>query len=789
MFAKILKKDLKRKKAMNIVLFLFMITASMLIASSVNLLYTSTTALEHFKEQSKTSDNIFITLYDSENDRMMEEWIDKYNKIKEVNTEDMILVMADKITLLSQDKKIEDETTLSVAKVPKKDNLIFSEQDEKVELNPGEVAIPKVIKDNANLKIGDKIKIRIGNLEKEFVVKNYIKDVLFGSGMMGFKRFIISDEDYEEYNKVSEKNILKLWGITKAETATYDDIEKDFSKTSIASLFTFNNEVVSFGYLMDLVSAAIMSIVSIFLILIAFLILRFTIRFTIEEDFKEIGIMKAIGLKNLGIKKIYLVKYSALSLFGGGIGFAVSIPFSGYLLSNLSENIMITTSVLNYSLAALSSVFIMFVTILFCYLCTGRINKLTAIDAIRQGSTGERFSVSRKLKLHNVMHISTPVYMAIGDLLGGFKRFLILVVTFILGTVIIIVPINNINTLLSDDINTLFGLGSSDFSISAESLGNTYRNSSVEELLADTTTTKLKIKEKGFDVNLHLEIMCMTKIHAGDPNVSRNILGLQGYDYSTGNYTYLEGTPPELENEAAITKKVADYFGIGWGDSIYRIDKDGTEKFIVTALYQSMNNLGFSVRFSDKHLMKIDNRYGITLFGEFKDGNSEQLIELKNQFPELGIKSAREYMDYLMGNILGQLGSLKNIIIIVVLGINFLIATLIVRMHITKEIPEIALLKSIGFKDREIRKWQAVRIMLILIKSIIFGTIIANLTGSYISSGIFNLMGATNIKLKIEPVQVYLIYPAIILTVTMLSVLVSLGQVRRTRIWEINNQE
>lgn len=789
MFLKILKKDLKRKKAMNIVLFLFMITASMLIASSVNLLYTSTTALEHFKVLSKTSDNIIITLSDPESDKMMEEWIDKCNKIKEVSKYDMLLITEDKITLPSQYKKLGEEATLSLAKVPEKSNLIFSEQNKEVMLNPGEVAIPKKIKDSTGLKIGDKIKIKIGNIEKEFVVKNYIKDVLFGSGMMGFKRIIISDEDYEEYNKTSEKSVMRLWGITKTETSTYEDIEKDFSKTSIASVSTFNSEIVSFTYLMDLVSAAIMSIVSIFLILIAFLILRFTIRFTIEEDFKEIGIMKAIGLKNMGIKKIYLVKYSALSLLGGGIGFAASIPFSGYMLSNLSENIMITTSVINYSIAALSSVLIVFITILFCYLCTGRINKLTAIDAIRQGSNGERFSVSRKLKLHNRKRISTPVYMAISDLTGGFKRFLILIITFILGTVIIIVPINNINTLTSDDIHTLFGLGSSDFSIKPESIGYTYRNSNVDELLADVDAIELKMKEKGFDVNIHPEIMGMTKIHAGNPKVSRNVLSLNGYDYSTDNYTYLDGTPPELENEVAITQKVADYFGIGLGDSIYCIDKDGTDKFIVTALYQSMNNLGFSIRFSDKHLMEIDNGYGLTFFGEFVDGNSKQLTELKKQFPELGIKSAREYMDDLMGNILGQLDNLKNIILIVVLSINFLITTLIVRMYITKEIPEIALLKSIGFKGREIRKWQAVRIMIVLFISIVLGTILANLTGSYISSGIFNLMGVTQIRLKIEPIQVYLIYPAIIFTVTMVAVIASLGQVKRTRIWEINNQE
>ena len=60
-------------------------------------------------------------------------------------------------------------------------------------------------------------------------------------------------------------------------------------------------------YLMEMVVAGMLMIVSICLIIIALFILKFTISFTISEEFREIGIMKAIGIPSAGIRMLYLV--------------------------------------------------------------------------------------------------------------------------------------------------------------------------------------------------------------------------------------------------------------------------------------------------------------------------------------------------------------------------------------------------------------------------------------------------------------------------------------------------
>ena len=769
-----------------------MIIASMLIASSVNMLYTTTTALDEFKKISNVADNIIMTMSDKENEKKLENWANSSDKVKSISSEDSLVVTADDITIPSQYEKLEDTTTLILSKIPKKYNLIFNQNDESFTLETGEIALPMVIKESTGIQLGDKVKVKLGDYQKEFTLKHYIKDIVFGSGLMSSKRIMLSDNDFNDFFKLENKVPIKFWSVIKNEAASYDDVERDFSKTSIRTVSNFNSDTVSFTYIMDLITAAVMIVVSIFLILISFLILRFTIVFTIEEDYKEIGIMKAIGLKNKGIKSIYMVKYFALALVGGSIGFMTSIPFTGYLMSGISTHIMMKTSLISYILSIVSVVFIILVIIGFCYMCTRKINKFTAIDAIRHGSTGERFSISRKLTLHKMKHLSTPIYLAFSDLICGFKKFIILMITFILGTVIIIIPINIINTLSSNDIITLFGLGKTDFNIGAGSFTVNYLNSSIDNLLEDIQKIEQKMKQEGVEVKLHPELSFSTKIYADNPDESKTIFSSQAYNYSTDNYTYLNGTAPKLENEIAITTVAAEYFKVGLGDTLNCTIGVNNRQFIVTALYQSMNSMGYTVRFTEGNKLNVKDCSGFTVYGEIsnKNINKEEAINiLKSKFPELKIKDSKEYLDGFMGSTISALGLTKNIILVVVLGVNFLITCLLVRMLITKELPEIAVLKSNGFKNKDIRKWQASRIAIILIISVLIGTLLANLSGGFLTSGIFRMMGATQITLKIEPLQVFVIYPIIILIVTMLAVLTSLGQARKTNIWEINNQE
>jgi putative ABC transport system permease protein len=178
--------------------------------------------------------------------------------------------------------------------------------------------------------------------------------------------------------------------------------------------------------------------------------------------------------------------------------------------------------------------------------------------------------------------------------------------------------------------------------------------------------------------------------------------------------------------------------------------------------------------------------------GQFSDKSTNMdkaVSEMKMVYPELTIGTEMDMYNNNLGGSVKTIDSMKNLIVTVVLGIIFLITCLIVRMLISREISEIALLKSIGFRSNQLRRWQIGRIAIILILSIILGTFLAGTLGGLLINAAFSIMGATQVNIVIEPLQVYLIYPAVLLASTILAAAISIGLIRKTKVWEINNQE
>ena len=65
MFFRILKKDLKRKKTMNIILFLFIVLATMFVASGVNNVVTVVNGVDYYLDKAGVGDFIIITMGDN----------------------------------------------------------------------------------------------------------------------------------------------------------------------------------------------------------------------------------------------------------------------------------------------------------------------------------------------------------------------------------------------------------------------------------------------------------------------------------------------------------------------------------------------------------------------------------------------------------------------------------------------------------------------------------------------------------------------------------------------------
>jgi len=326
-FLKILKRDLKRKKAMNVVLFVLIVLVATLVASSTNLMYSTTTAVNSFISKSQVADLNIKIANTPENNKQIEEWANSMSAIDAYYSEVHIGVPSSNITVSDGSKSISTNIIVSLSSLPQHVNLIFGQNDESFTVQDGEIGLPINIKNTMEIKIGDQLTIDLEGISKTFVVKGFFKDAFMGSDLIGLKRFIIAQHDLDEIKQsVPEEKWIQFWSFVKSLDENQSDLAIEFSKSNILSDFDIDKKFVELMFMTDRIVSAILFIVSLFLIFIAFLTLRFTIVSTIQDDYKEIGVMKAIGFTNVSIKRLYLMKYFGLSVVGGAIGLGISLP-------------------------------------------------------------------------------------------------------------------------------------------------------------------------------------------------------------------------------------------------------------------------------------------------------------------------------------------------------------------------------------------------------------------------------------------------------------------------------
>ena len=143
----------------------------------------------------------------------------------------------------------------------------------------------------------------------------------------------------------------------------------------------------------------------------------------------------------------------------------------------------------------------------------------------------------------------------------------------------------------------------------------------------------------------------------------------------------------------------------------------------------------------------------------------------------------------MIGDVTAQLDSMKMLILGIVLGINMLVAVLMVKSFITREKSEIALLKAVGFKNNSLTLWQAMRIGIVLLVSVITGALLSSPFSTLIITPVFRMMGAYSIEFEIRPLEVYAVFPLIVLSLTALAAFISAQGLRKISSAEISNNE
>lgn len=804
MFGRILKKDLKRKKGINFILFLFITIATVFLASSVNNMLVVSNATAYFLDKVNMPDEFVTVLSDSEGPRAIEEWLDEESsKAKQYGMQRALMIQCGDLKIIQDGKEKEYDTknTIYLQTNPKEYVKVFDAEGNPITIEDGETAVSLSEANAQGLKVGDQIEIKNGQETERFTIKALVKDALYAGDMSGMIRFLLSDADYK---RISQNDKLIEMTNYFVQTNDLSGFEKSYNKQKfVGSPNVISIETVKMLFVMDLIVAGMLTVIGICLIAIAVLVLRFTIVFTIEGDYREIGIMKAIGLKNGGIKRLYLVKYFALVLAGSAIGCLASFPIGNFMLESVSVKMLMEDSSRNWIINVICALIVVVLVLVLCYLSMRKLNKFSAIDAIRSGQNGERYQKKSPFRLHNRKKMQIPVFLAVNDIVSNYRRYIVLLLVFAVGIVLMIVPFNTINTMKGPEMAKQFSLDTdADVFLSeieketGEMYGTTKDLEEGLKLAAD------KLEEKGYKADLESATIFFVSYEGDGKEDGLSLLTQQPIGGDGSYLTYTEGKAPLLSNEIAISQKAMDEMGVGIGDTVKATLLGKEMEFIITGTYQDYMQLGKSARMnpaidlSDQVIYEywtiqvyLDHDNSRAIAGKEASHNQEVLIEqMSKDFPNYKFQSAREIVNGNVGGIVGIIENMRIWLIALMAGINMMITTLMMKMFMMSEKGEVAMLKSIGFRTKAIRVWQTLRIAGISLVSVFVAIPLSKVVDYFVLRPVFGIMGA-EMNITVIPLEVYAVYPLVLFVAILVAAAFSSASVKKIDIRELSNLE
>ncbi|HLO29820.1 MAG TPA: FtsX-like permease family protein [Anaerolineales bacterium] len=771
MLIKILKKDFSRQKKITIVLFIFVLLSAVLVASGSNMIMELTNSLNYLFIKSDAPH--FVQMHAGEIDQAaIDRWTAPNSLVERQQTVEMINIDGSNISI-GNSETTEKSSVMDISFV--KQNHLFDFlldlENQVIQVSRGEIAVPIYYMQEKDLKIGDKVRISDQTFDMEFTVVDFVRDAQMNPSVVSSKRFVVSEADFETLKKnTGEREYLIEFQLT--DLSQLSEFSTAYQSTSLPKTgpAVDCNLFKTLNALTDGIVAALIILVSLLINIVALLCLAFTIHSTIEEDYREIGVMKAIGIQQQDIKKIYLAKYVVMAALASVLGYVASL----FLNQLFTANIMLyigaaPKSILQYLVPIIAVGLIFLIVVSFCTLVLRRFNKITAVEALRSGNMGEIHMNKRFLPLHKSNFFNVNVFLGIRDVTQRFKMYRLLFFVFFVCTFIIIIPINFLNTFQSPSFVTYMGIGQSDIRIDLRQSADvakrfdemiTYiQNDQDVERFSPLVTSQFKvINSEGLRENLSVE---------------------------TGDFTvfpleYLSGGAPTGDNEIALSYLNSQGLNKRVGDTLQLVVDGREQQMVVSGTYQDVTNGGLTAKATVPFNKETVLWYVVAV--DVKAEINPKIDEYNKVFYPAKVTHLQGYVAQTFGNTIEQLKLITAVAIVIAISVSILITSLFLKMLIAKDYSQIAIMKSLGASLQDSRLQYVTRALVVLNIGIIIGTIISNTFGQNLVSAVMSQMGASNIEFVIKPIQAYVLSPLALMIVVTVTTLISITSIKETSI-------
>lgn len=780
----IVKNDFIRNKVINLALLLFMMfSASLAVLSVLMAVQTFTSISELYKRAQPPH---FVQMHKGEIDK---ERINKFLSENELVTysqiDTMIDVYGENLTVVGKEYNYnlsDCRLDIGLVKQNESKDLLLNSQHEKVILHEGEIGIPVLLKEMYGMKIGDHIILISNNVRSEFVIKEFILDSMMNSPMVSSTRLLLSDKDFDKlHGKVGEKEyLIEAYFSDKKDATDFQTVYENAGLPQNGQAVTYSI-IFLLSALTDITTMFVLLLVSMLLIIVSFICVKFTIMAALEEDIREIGTMKAIGLPFVDIRDIYLYKYRALALAAVTAGYILAFLLSGAVTKHISAAFGargISTLAVILSLAAGCLVFLLINY--YCMRILKKIKKITVVDALVTGKGFGKDKGSIKDGLHKSKKLSVNWLMGIREVFYKFKNWVIVFAVVLITVMMIMVPVNLLITFEAPEFITYMGSSLEDILIdieNGEKLESSYAN--VKQLLQ---------KEAAIENYYEYRSVRVQTIDAENKLMNINI----DCGANAGKeLQYLSGKAPEGKNELALSYLNANEIGKGADDKIELLLNNKKREFVVSGIYQDVTSGGYTAKSKYDFSELAADKYSFSVNLKVNEDAGKKAEEWsKSLGVGVTVDPMEEFINQTLGGVAKQLRTMVFAIAIIGAALVMLITVLFLKLRLAKDLSEIAVLKAVGFSELDIKQQYLIKIGCVSATGILVGIILTNVLGEKIVNAALGFagLGIKKVHLIVSPAMEYVISPLLLMVLILLTTWIVMRTIKKYNIISIVNE-
>lgn len=613
----------------------------------------------------------------------------------------------------------------------------YLDEEDVPQLQDQECFVPVSFKSIYDSKIGDQVTVAKGDGTVSYTIKGFFEDPFMGSALMGVKTITVNSDNFRDlyettrtYNKkfmetataqqshdLSTVCVYQVNVYQKADSARSTmDFEKELNTNNLISKYSLISLASSQAqyYTMILINifSGILIGFAIILMIITMVVMGHSISSSIELEYTNIGILKAIGFQQEKLRIVILLQYFLAGLTGSLAGILSSV-----LLVRFLNNVMVSTVGLLIPCTIAVVPCLLFITgilallFLFIILKTRRIMQVSPMLAINGGQDDIYFDDRVRMQ---VGKRALGLRLAIRQLLSEKKQYIsVTIITAFL--VFFLVLSGTIGSWIGSDgsgVIQSFTMADYDFNVAFGS-SKEISKQEILDYVEDITPVNNSFKEwtmyttlDGNDCQMHI---------LSDPSAVTSLLS---------------GRLCEYDNEIMITEYIAKQKGLKIGDTIAVGNGDVTQEYMITGLYQCANDTGknFAISLSGAARLGIDEEdlpSGIYINLVDKTKKQEVVDALNEKYKDQ--VEVRDVMaDWTMISSIADGSHAMRIFVYVVAMIFVVIAVALVCSKIfIREKKDIGIYKAIGFTSSSLRLQFAFRFTLVAVIGCVIGVLVS----------------------------------------------------------------